>query len=675
MAEQISLYQRFTAGIPFQLFGGDAGLPSVPTPAPGVYAVSAVFTIRNLPTDPDGSAVLQKTIAGGAITIRDGGASSGAASFSCLLSASDTTLIGSSVLRVYDLRVTWSDGSAAIYYSGPVMAVAGPAAVTAVASVVLAPSPLSIAAGDSQQLTLTAYDGPNGTGNVLSLTGRAVVIGSSNEAVLIVSASLIAAGRAAGSANITASVDGVAATPLAATVTPVNFGGIVPAGATAVARRPALKSRDTKTLEAVFVALASAAPLESSTQLGARLIQHRINPDALYGWSTVDRWLDVDTQATGAAAIAAGCAPFTKLQFGAFRRVLKGRGYTIANGPNFGPALFASIQLHPLLHTMVPSASEVLIKEYDFDDYGDEWTGAVPARSELSSNPAVGFMDTVALNSQLRTTATEGQTNISVQRGSVVSNVLTLYNELRLFTPADLNAAFPGGSWSAMWDRRIGRTIDVATSKLTQWDSCVGTPTSMIGGKNQGSPLNNCPVWDPLLSRIVFDATAFGGTYMQTALSTMFDFSGAYTFILIGALTNHAALRYAAILTNAGFASYLGLEQTAAGFLAGEGGGQQLISTGTVVTGTRRVLIMSKDAGTGYAFDAPDKAQVTATGSAAPSVQRALAIGALVAPGGSPSAGTSGCIDFIGIMPRKITPSEVTLVRRFAVNAHLGVAA
>lgn len=534
------------------------------------------------------------------------------------------------------------------------------------------PASISRSVGLTFVITPTPRDA---AGNPLSLTGRTVTHVSSNESVAPVTASGVGTARAVGTATITTTVDGVADTTTV-TVTPQDFGAQVPANAASVKRPPSLKSRDVQTLQAVYFALGQAAPSETRAQLGARIIQHRINPDALYGWTSVDRWLDVDTQATGSAAIAAGCTAFTKLQYGAFRRALRDSRYTVANGPNFGAAAFASIQLHPLLHSMVPSFTETLAKEYFFDDYGDEWTGAVPARTELSSNPAVGYMDTVALNSQLRTTATEGTANISVQRGAIVSNTLVLTNELKLFTPADLKAAVPGPS--VQWDRRIGRTVDAATSRVTQWDSCDGAVIPLVGGKNEVTPLNNCPTWDPLLSRIVFDATRFGGTYFQTALSTTFDFVGAYTLVLIGALTTSAALRYAAVLTNAGLGSYLAVEQTAANLMAGEGGGQQLVSAGTVVTGTRRVFIISKDAGTNYAFDAPDKPRITATGTAAPTggVPRVLTVGGLVAPGGNPSPNTSvsGCIDYIGAWPRQITPAETVFVRRFAVNAHLGVA-
>jgi uncharacterized protein YjdB len=158
--------------------------------------------------------------------------------------------------------VTWSSGNAAVASvdgSGAVTGVApGTAEITAtsegrtgtasitvtpvpVSSVTVTPATASLVIGGTQQLTASARDA---TGAVL--TGRAVTWTSGTPAVASIAATGLVTAVAAGTAIITASIEGVAATatitvtqtPVASvTVTPVSFslpvGGSQPVTATA----------------------------------------------------------------------------------------------------------------------------------------------------------------------------------------------------------------------------------------------------------------------------------------------------------------------------------------------------------------------------------------------------------------------------------------------------------
>ena len=89
-----------------------------------------------------------------------------------------------------------------------------------VASVTVTPSPASVQAGQTVQLTATPKDA-NGT----PLTGRVVVWSSSNTAVATVNGSGLVSGIAAGSATITATSEGQSGTS-ALTVTPVPVASV-----------------------------------------------------------------------------------------------------------------------------------------------------------------------------------------------------------------------------------------------------------------------------------------------------------------------------------------------------------------------------------------------------------------------------------------------------------------
>lgn len=85
-----------------------------------------------------------------------------------------------------------------------------------VSSVTISPSTLTLSVGTLGQLLPTARDS---AGNILSLQGRAVQWTSNNEPVATVSSTGVVNGRAIGNASIFLTVDGVAATPAAVTVT------------------------------------------------------------------------------------------------------------------------------------------------------------------------------------------------------------------------------------------------------------------------------------------------------------------------------------------------------------------------------------------------------------------------------------------------------------------------
>jgi uncharacterized protein YjdB len=100
-------------------------------------------------------------------------------------------------------------------------------APTAVATVSVSPSPLSLSAGATQQLTATLRDA---SGNVL--TGRSVAWSSSNIAVATVSTSGVVTGVTGGSATITATSEGQSGTSsvtvtVSTTTPPPTGGGVV----------------------------------------------------------------------------------------------------------------------------------------------------------------------------------------------------------------------------------------------------------------------------------------------------------------------------------------------------------------------------------------------------------------------------------------------------------------
>ncbi len=120
------------------------------------------------------------------------------------------------------------NGTASI--TATVEGVSGTAAITVVdpvASVLVTPTAVTLPAGASEQMTASGRDAKGA-----SLTGRPVAWASSNPAVATINASGIVTAVAAGSANLTATVEGVDATATVTVLRPVASVHITPSQAT-----------------------------------------------------------------------------------------------------------------------------------------------------------------------------------------------------------------------------------------------------------------------------------------------------------------------------------------------------------------------------------------------------------------------------------------------------------
>ncbi|MDQ8160162.1 MAG: Ig-like domain-containing protein [Gemmatimonadota bacterium] len=163
--------------------------------------------------------------------------------------------------------------------------VSGTAAITVVdpvASVLVTPTAVTLPAGASEQMTASGRDAKGA-----SLTGRPVAWASSNPAVATINASGIVTAVAAGSANITATVEGVDATATVTVLRPVASVHITPPQPTLFVGR---------TLQ-----LSASARDAQGTALTGRAVS----------WSTSDPTVATITAAGLVTAVAAGSATIT----------------------------------------------------------------------------------------------------------------------------------------------------------------------------------------------------------------------------------------------------------------------------------------------------------------------------------------------------------------------------
>lgn len=297
-------------------------------------------------------------------------------------------------------------------------------------------------------------------------------------------------------------------------------------------------------------------------------------------------------------------------------------------------------------------------------------TAGLPAAVWASSNPAVASVNSSGLATR---GASSGTTNITVTRGSVVSNagVITVpASGGTITTLADLIAALGGNSrWPACYDVGVNteQTTDLGGGvyECGKWDDFRGA--SGFGPSWLQATNINRPRYTPASKILVFDGV---NDKMDTAVSSIFDISGAMSVVLIGsaAVGTGGPPSYAWAIkgTNAdATAKYIALSLNATGFnTESDKGGAAVAQSDALGGSVIRALIVSKNASNGIALDAPNKARVTAaTGGAEEAGSNSASLGGLWT--GNNCMGMT--LKTLMFCSQQVVPSDITAIKNWAV--------
>lgn len=220
------------------------------------------------------------------------------------------------------------------------------------------------------------------------------------------------------------------------------------------------------------------------------------------------------------------------------------------------------------------------------------------------------------------------------------------------------NAAVP-----AIYDVRYGITL--AAGAVSQWDDARGA--AGFGPSLVQVTAGKRPVWDVAALTATFDGV---DDDMTTAASALFDISGDYSIILIGALTNLAANGWSAGIADAAAPTRaLRLRSQPTGGVIGCQVVAAFAQSTVITSATRRLLIGSKVAATSDAFaDVPKTARVTtAAAGVLAAGANTLTIGAFFTGSLSPAPLVARALL---CLTRQVTVADIATLLAWSQAAH-----
>ena len=222
------------------------------------------------------------------------------------------------------------------------------------------------------------------------------------------------------------------------------------------------------------------------------------------------------------------------------------------------------------------------------------------------------------------------------------------------------------GEVDVFYDVRAGRTVATGISQWADWRTGFGIPATQATASKQPALLGSSDAD----YEISFDGV---DDFLFTAASALFDNSGAATLIYIGTV-NHTGGdgRYPLYTGDATtFARVMALK--AEGSTQLKNAAKAAAATDSVASSaSRRLIILTQNATTGFALEIPNRAKVTNTGTDQVAGNNVLTIGALW------TSGVAHCpakVRSIIRLKHEITAGEITELKTWAATYHPYVAA
>lgn len=243
------------------------------------------------------------------------------------------------------------------------------------------------------------------------------------------------------------------------------------------------------------------------------------------------------------------------------------------------------------------------------------------------------------------------------------NNVSTLRDDVAALVAAlGGNAAVP-----ALYDVRRNVTTALSNTVVSSWADARGAagfgPALTASGTKR-------PAWDPSGLTMTFDGL---DDCLACALTSRFDLAGACSVFLVGAIQQSAAASNPGgvadnIAVNLLFRNTAG----AGGTIQGESTSSTVNST-IVVSSTRRLVVVSKNAATDLSIDVPNHVRVSTASTAAGAANAAFSVGNYFTGGGRPAVMVARAAGFLAAP--QITAAQLATLLAWSVAQHVAVTA